>query len=693
MPPRLSAESYDAEVSEDVENNTAILTFHAIDDDSGANGLLTFHLDPSDVPFRVDSRSGVLTVFGTLDREVTAEYFFAIVVSDNGTVPLIDRANVTVVVLDVNDNGPNVQESWVVAITENSAVPEVLLSLGATDPDGGLNGTAGLFYTLGNSNNQTVLVDRSTGDLILARRLDRETLACFVVTVVVADAGNRTASAAVRIVVEDVNDNSPHVDGGVAERVFNVSEFSPLGRLTTFSVSDPDSGPNGTVAMSLSGELAPYFDLDRTSGDLYLLRIDYEERSSLEVTMTAVDGGIPPRSVSVVVRVNVIDENDHSPTARLDTHRDIVWIPANLRVGGEVVRIEAFDADSGLNGALSFTVSSVSAEVFEARGDGFVVLRDRYVLEPLQSFNVSVIVSDAGTPRRSTVLSFNVKVSEAVPLYQISVENAFARRGRVRQAGPTVHAIGFLHGSGVASLSPAVNTLEGESVSFRRQRRVEAGSISARPLQRTVYRGDPVVLVEAIVEGVTPNALVVPAVLEMILRPQSASGNISLYECSNVSASCAPRSGATACLLSATVPIACFGGEGVVLVGTVSFANGRRGTPGAVGPIVLLPSYSLPADMPTPVAIALPAHDVSSGNAFEVELWINGTLDITSFDLLLCFEPMDTSVISADFNASELAMAANEAACGVHIAGALRSPQSWTSIGCHIESWCGLAQK
>ena len=70
------------------------------------------------------------------------------VVTNRPRQPLEDRVNVTIWVDDVNDNGPVVPSSLVVHVDEDTAVGWSLVSLGATDPDYGSNGTSGLRYEI-----------------------------------------------------------------------------------------------------------------------------------------------------------------------------------------------------------------------------------------------------------------------------------------------------------------------------------------------------------------------------------------------------------------------------------------------------------------------------------------------------------------------------------------------------------------
>ena len=82
---------------------------HAEDDDFFDNGLITYSIvDISrDGPiFAIDSKSGALTVSGVLDRELVDRYQLLVEASDHGDRRLVSTVNVTVTIIDVNDNQP-----------------------------------------------------------------------------------------------------------------------------------------------------------------------------------------------------------------------------------------------------------------------------------------------------------------------------------------------------------------------------------------------------------------------------------------------------------------------------------------------------------------------------------------------------------------------------------------------------------
>ena len=69
--------------------------------------------------------------------------------------------------------------------------------------------------------------------------------------------------------------------------------------------------------------------------------------------MTATDEGKPPLSASIILRIQILDENDNSPVF---LHGDFTTsVKENLPVGGLITTVRATDADKGkLSGSVRY---------------------------------------------------------------------------------------------------------------------------------------------------------------------------------------------------------------------------------------------------------------------------------------------------------------------------------------------------
>jgi len=110
---------YHAVVPEDAQTGSGIATVRAIDADIGDNGQVVYSLvqrnadDSDQLPFRINSTSGLISTSGQLDYESRDSYTLTIRAASRsavktGSLALAAHAQVVVHVTDVNDNAPTV---------------------------------------------------------------------------------------------------------------------------------------------------------------------------------------------------------------------------------------------------------------------------------------------------------------------------------------------------------------------------------------------------------------------------------------------------------------------------------------------------------------------------------------------------------------------------------------------------------
>ena len=79
---------------------------HAADGDFYDNGRVTYELAEGETLFRVEEATGAVRVWGRVDREEREVYSLTLVARDHGDKALTSSVNVTVTILDQNDNQP-----------------------------------------------------------------------------------------------------------------------------------------------------------------------------------------------------------------------------------------------------------------------------------------------------------------------------------------------------------------------------------------------------------------------------------------------------------------------------------------------------------------------------------------------------------------------------------------------------------
>ncbi|OQR66385.1 protein dachsous-like [Tropilaelaps mercedesae] len=123
---------------------------------------------------------------------------------------------------------------------------------------------------------------------------------------------------------------------------------------TVVSASDPDCGVNAIVSFALGPAAPSAFRIDRRSGELCVAAgLDRETRATYEIPVMATDrGGL---STSTVVKVHVLDVNDHRPIFVLDEY-NVSLSEFFDQTGQPIVVVVATDRDAGLNGRVTYSI-------------------------------------------------------------------------------------------------------------------------------------------------------------------------------------------------------------------------------------------------------------------------------------------------------------------------------------------------
>ncbi|XP_032741307.1 protocadherin alpha-2-like [Rattus rattus] len=363
---------YKVPLLENTANGTLVIKLNASDADEGANSEIVYSLS-SDVSsttrtkFQIDANSGEIRTTGELDYEEKTSYEIQIIASDKGTPSMSGHCKISVKLMDINDNTPEVSiTSLSLPVQENAPLGAVIALISVSDRDSGINGqvTCSLSPHLPF---KLVSTFKNYYSLVLDSALDRETTAEYKVMVTARDGGSPSlqATATVSVEVADVNDNAPLF--AQPEYTVFVKENNPPGaHIFTVSAVDADAQENALVSYSLverrMGErlLSSYVSVHAESGKVFALQpLDHEELELLQFQVSARDAGVPALGSNVTLQVFVLDENDNVPT--LLPHGAVgvggsvsELVPRSVGSGHVVTKVRAVDADSGYNAWLSY---------------------------------------------------------------------------------------------------------------------------------------------------------------------------------------------------------------------------------------------------------------------------------------------------------------------------------------------------
>lgn len=151
--------------------------------------------------------------------------------------------------------------------------------------------------------------------------MDREVKSTFDLVAEARDQGTpyRSARVTVRVLVTDVNDNSPDIVDP-QEDVVSVREEQPPGtEVVRIRAVDRDNGYNASITYSIlkgrDSDGYGMFSIDPVSGLIRTrISLDHEERTIYRLAVAATDSGKPPKQTVRLLRIEVLDLNDNRPT-------------------------------------------------------------------------------------------------------------------------------------------------------------------------------------------------------------------------------------------------------------------------------------------------------------------------------------------------------------------------------------------
>ena len=259
------------------ENDNETYTFTINDDDSGDEGIpMTPEITgqfASNFTINQGSTANEFVLMPTvpLDREVEETLLLILTVSDSGAAMFrrTTSTNITVIVEDVNDNVPiieNLTPGLIISVSEETASGHVVYQVSASDRDNGTN--AELSFTIESVDMMTIpfAIDAQSGNITTTSVINDPVNTDFSVNVTVTDGGSPALSVSriVNILVTETNNNRP-VFNNLPSSV-NISESLPVNNLVVqdFNVTDSDIDDAGTFRVELQ-QTGSFFRIDGDS--------------------------------------------------------------------------------------------------------------------------------------------------------------------------------------------------------------------------------------------------------------------------------------------------------------------------------------------------------------------------------------------------------------------------------------------
>ncbi|XP_042547816.1 protocadherin alpha-7-like [Dipodomys spectabilis] len=286
-----------------------------------------------------------------------------------------------------------------------------------------------LFRVASKGRGDLLEVNLQNGILFVNGRIDREELCgrsaeCSLHLEVIVDRPLQVFH--VEVEVKDINDNAP-VFPATQKNLFIPESRLLDSRLPLEGASDADIGANALLTYRLSP--SEYFSLDvpptheqvKPLGLVLRKPLDREEAPELYLWLTATDGGKPELTGTVQFLITVLDANDNAPV--FDRTLYTAKLPENVPIGTMVTHLNASDLDEGVNGEITYSISSdVSPEIkskFHIDSvSGEITVIGLIDFEERKVYNIQVEASDRGLPPLAghcTVLVQVVDINDNAP--------------------------------------------------------------------------------------------------------------------------------------------------------------------------------------------------------------------------------------------------------------------------------------
>uniref|UniRef100_A0A673UIW3 Cadherin domain-containing protein n=1 Tax=Suricata suricatta TaxID=37032 RepID=A0A673UIW3_SURSU len=395
---------YEVQVLENSPLESSVLSVSARDIDSGNFGRVSYGFfqasDEIKQTFSINEVTGEIRLTMKLDFEHIKSYHIEVEAIDGGG--LSGKGTVVIHVVDVNDNAPELTLSSLTnSIPENA--PETVVSIfRIRDRDSGDNGK--MICSI--PDNLPFLLKptfKNFYTLVTESPLDRESQAEYNITITVTDLGTPRLKTQhnITVTVSDVNDNAP----AFSQTTYTLrvrENNSPALHIGSVSATDSDAGANAQVTYSLlpvsygffqaSDEIKQTFSINEVTGEIRLtMKLDFEHIKSYHIEVEAIDGGGLSGKGTVVI--HVVDVNDNAPELTISSFTNS--IPENApETVVSIFRIR--DRDSGDNGKMICSIP-----------DNLPLDR-----ESQAEYNITITVTDLGTPRLKTQHNITVTVSD-----------------------------------------------------------------------------------------------------------------------------------------------------------------------------------------------------------------------------------------------------------------------------------------
>ncbi|XP_030415053.1 LOW QUALITY PROTEIN: protocadherin Fat 3 [Gopherus evgoodei] len=453
VPVKFEKEVYDVSISEFSPPGVVVVIVKLVPEPQDVEYIISPNQDAE--YFKINPTTGLIITSHSL-KIIEKELYELEVVNKGGDL----KAQVIVRLEDANDHTPEfTQPSYSSFVNESVPVGTSVLSVSAFDKDRGENGY--ITYSIASLNSLPFSINQFTGVISTSEELDFESSPeSYRFIVRASDWGSpyrHESEVNVTIYIGNVNDNKPLFEKVACQGVIS-SDFPIGGHITAISAIDIDELELVKYKIISGNELGIFYlnpdsgvlqlkkslvnsGIKNTNFGLKITATDGENfADAMFVNISIVHGKVSSKTFScretrvaqklaekllkkakANVKLNLEDGfldfysiNRQAPHFDKSFPSDVV-VREDLPVGASILKIKAYDADSGFNGKVVYTISDGNTDsCFNIDMEtGLLKVLMPMDREKTELYLLNITIYDLGNPQKSTWRLLTVTIEDA----------------------------------------------------------------------------------------------------------------------------------------------------------------------------------------------------------------------------------------------------------------------------------------
>ncbi|XP_076295603.1 DE-cadherin isoform X2 [Lasioglossum baleicum] len=425
--------AYTESVPQDLQLGREVMRVSATDIDDGNNSVVHYSLSPKKkedgVYFRIDSKTGVIFLNKTIDRNPDYKFSMTATAMDQGESPRSNVIDLVIRVVESHKKAPAFlpRSTEPIRLKENfSDYGQNIVRLPAVPNT--VNDTC-VFHmvdgrTVQTNKGNTFRLESSGNEAFikLSHQLDYESNTMYSLIVRVQNKYQLAAETVVDILVEDVNDNIPVFremkKGSVLE---NEPPGVPVMQVRAIDADGTSANNQVTYELESFQDL---FAIDKYTGNITTLTtFDREKEDTYNVKVIAVDNS--PSSLfntgkhnrgEQVFRIEIADKNDNAPHFDRPVYT-ATSILENANQNEVVTEVKAIDSDTASPVTYSIIFGNTNDSFLIEETTGKIRVKNFLDYEKITEYNLTVRAFDGLFNDTAQVKIFIENVNDNRPVF------------------------------------------------------------------------------------------------------------------------------------------------------------------------------------------------------------------------------------------------------------------------------------